>query len=70
MGPPAKKGVVRLQIHEGSWTLQPAAGGTHATYRVRIDLAGSLPAWMARGRTAQDIPRLFTSVREQLPYYR
>ena len=59
-GPPPHQGVVRVSIHEGHWTLQPIADGqaTHARYQVHLDLAGSLPAWMARSGAAKEIPAL------------
>lgn len=67
-GPPAQKGVVRVVVHEGRWTLAPSAGGqaTHATYQVRLDLAGTLPDWMARSGTAKEIPALFEGLRRQV----
>jgi hypothetical protein len=70
-GPP-EKGVVRVPVHEGSWHLEAIDGGrrTHATYRFKMELGGSLPMWMARGRAAKDVPALFDAIRKQTPYYR
>lgn len=67
-GPPAQKGVVRVVVHEGRWLLTPSADGqaTHATYQVRLDLAGTLPDWMARSGTAKEIPALFEGLRRQV----
>jgi uncharacterized protein YndB with AHSA1/START domain len=69
-GPP-DKGVVRVPLHEGSWTLEPLDGGrrTHAVYRFRMELGGSLPMWMARGRAAKDVPALFEAIRGQTKFY-
>jgi uncharacterized protein YndB with AHSA1/START domain len=69
---PPDKGVVRVPLHEGSWTLQPLDGGqrTHAVYRFKMELGGSLPMWMARGRAAKDVPALFDAIRGQTKYYR
>jgi len=69
-GPP-EKGVVRVPLHEGSWHLDPVDGGrhTHAIYRFRMELGGSLPMWMARGRAAKDVPALFDAIRNQTRYY-
>ena len=69
-GPP-DKGVVRVPVHEGSWQLQAIDGGrrTHAIYRFRMELGGSLPMWMARGRAAKDVPALFEAIRAQTKYY-
>lgn len=71
-GPPVPKGVVRVPVHEGSWQLEPVDGGTHtrALYRFRMELGGSLPMWMARGRASKDVPALFTAIRGQARFYR
>jgi uncharacterized protein YndB with AHSA1/START domain len=71
-GPPSPKGVVRIPLHEGSWTLQPLDGGTrtHAVYRFRMELGGHLPMWMARGRAGKDVPDLIEAIRNQVRYYR
>jgi hypothetical protein len=67
-GPAPRSGVVRVRVHEGSWRLLPRDGGraTHAIYRFHLDLAGSLPGWMGRGRARQDVPALFEGVARQL----
>jgi uncharacterized protein YndB with AHSA1/START domain len=68
---PPDKGVVRVPLHEGSWLLEAVDGGrhTHAVYRFRMELGGSLPMWMARGRAAKDVPALFESIRAQTKFY-
>ena len=69
-GPP-DKGVTRVPVHEGGWVLEPIDGGrrTHAIYRFKMELGGSLPMWMARGRAAKDVPALFDAIRRQTQYY-
>jgi hypothetical protein len=59
--------VVRVATHEGSWRLDPIDGGrrTHATYELKLDLAGSLPSWLGRGRAGKDVPALFDAIRHQ-----
>ena len=71
-GPGPRSGVVRVAVHEGEWRFDPVDGGraTRARYRFRLDLAGSVPAWMGRGRAARDVPALFDAIRRQLPSYR
>jgi hypothetical protein len=71
-GPPKKDGVVRLATHSGGWYLEPIDGGraTHAVYRFHIDLGGSFPSWMGKGRAGKDVPNLFENVRNQLQYYK
>jgi Polyketide cyclase / dehydrase and lipid transport len=70
-GPAPREGVVRVNVHEGSWRLEPIRGGaaTHAIYQFRLDLAGSFPAWMGRGQAGKDLPQLFDNIRAQLQYY-
>ena len=70
-GPAHRSGIVRVNLHEGGWRLEPIDGGraTHATYQFRLDLAGSLPGWMGRGRAGKDIPALFENIRNQIRYY-
>jgi hypothetical protein len=67
-GPAERHGVVRVRVHEGGWRLEPTDGGraTHARYVLHLDLAGSLPGWMSRGRAAKDVPSLFEALRRQL----
>ncbi len=67
-GPPERGDAVRICRHVGSWQLKPMLGGlfTRARYQVTIDLAGTLPKWMARGGAADEIPALFASIRKTL----
>ncbi len=67
-GPAPRRGVVRVNVHEGGWDLLPIDGGraTHAVYRFRIDLAGSFPSWMGRGAAARDVPALFQALRREV----
>jgi hypothetical protein len=70
-GPGPRDGVVRVQTHEGMWRLQPTADGrgTHATYYVHLDLAGSLPGWMGKSRAGKDVLGLFDQIRNQTRWY-
>jgi uncharacterized protein YndB with AHSA1/START domain len=70
-GPAPQEGAVRVATHEGLWELTPVAGGTRtrARYFFHLDLGGSLPGWMAKGRAGKDVPRLFDQIRDQLKYY-
>jgi len=67
-GPGPVDGVVRIPVDEGGWQLVPIEGGrgTRARYSLRLDLAGSLPKWLGRGRAGSDIPDLFETFRKQL----
>jgi Polyketide cyclase / dehydrase and lipid transport len=67
-GPAPRKGAVRVSTLTGGWDLMPTRGGTatHAVYRVRIDMAGSIPQWMVSGGAAKDLPKLFEGIRKQV----
>ncbi|HZS35237.1 MAG TPA: SRPBCC family protein [Polyangia bacterium] len=71
-GPPPVEGVVRVTLNEGGWKLYATGGGkaTYAVYRFRLDLAGSVPRWMGKGRAGKEVAHLFESIRDQTQYYR
>ncbi len=71
-GPPVVREAVRVTDHQGGWRLEPRDGGraTHAVYRFHMDLAGSVPSWLGKGRAAEDITHLFGNIEKQLPAYR
>lgn len=71
-GPAEVPDVVRVRDHAGGWRLEPLDGGrrTHAVYRFHLDLAGSVPMWLGKGRAAEDVIRFFQSLGAQLPAYR
>jgi hypothetical protein len=71
-GPAPVPGVVRVSTNENSFRLEPTDGGrsTHAVYRIHIDMAGSVPAWMAKSQASADIPEFFVNLSKQLPNYR
>ncbi len=66
-GPQPRSGVVRVPVNEGGWKLTPTDGGrrTHAVYELKLDLAGSVPSWLGRGRAGKDLPALFDQVNRQ-----
>ncbi len=67
-GPAKRDGVVRIPLDEGGWILTPTDGGrtTHARYSLKLDLAGSLPKFLGRGRAGSDLPDMFETFRRQL----
>ncbi|APR74784.1 Collagenase [Minicystis rosea] len=71
-GPAPVSGVIRISTNETSWRLEPIDGGrsTRAVYRIHIDMAGSVPTWMAKGQASSDIPDFFANLGKQLPSYR
>lgn len=63
-GPAPRDGIVRVSHHRGGWELLPMSGGKETLLRleVRIDLAGSVPKWMAKSSAGEELPELFSSV--------
>lgn len=73
LGPPPKKGILRVKVCEGSWLLEPeTAESTRATYSVYTDTGGSLPAFLANIASELAIRKVFAAVRRQVkdPKYR
>jgi hypothetical protein len=64
--PPARKGIVRINVNEGYWLLEPREGGakTFATYYVFTDPGGSLPKWIVNRANATAVPDVFKSIRK------
>jgi len=66
LGPAEKKGVTRVKVTEGSWLLEPAAGGkTRATYTIYSDSGGGIPTMILNSANKTAIPKLFEAVRKQ-----
>ncbi|MBW2522886.1 MAG: hypothetical protein JRI23_01860 [Deltaproteobacteria bacterium] len=63
-GPGPRDGIVRVSHHRGGWELLPVAKGKETLLRleVRIDLAGSVPKWMAKSSAGEELPDLYSSV--------
>jgi hypothetical protein len=60
-GPPSVDGVIRLELNEGSWVLEEIDGGrrTRATYRLRIDPRGDVPAFIMSTAMKMQVPELY-----------
>ncbi len=51
---PHKKGIVRIPLLEGYWTIKPAAGDSvEVSYQVKNDPGGMIPNWMANYSTSE-----------------
>jgi hypothetical protein len=63
-GPAARDGIVRVTRQRGAWDLvaMPDGKGTLARYELRIDLGGSIPLWMVKPHSAEELPQLFADV--------
>jgi len=65
--PPKKAGVVRINLCQGSWLLEPEGPEkTRATYSVYTGIGGIIPSFIANhfGQTA--IEKIFAAVRERV----
>jgi hypothetical protein len=60
---PRQGKMVRITTLEGTWQLTPTDQGTHAIYRVCMDLGGSVPKGMVRNGSAKEIPDIFKAFR-------
>ena len=67
LGPAEKPGVVRVNVCDGGWLLEPnGANKTRATYSVYTDTGGLIPAFVANHVSQIGIGRLFEAVRKQV----
>ena len=67
LGPPEKKGVVRVKLCEGKWLLEPdGATKTRATYSIYTDTGGFIPSFIANRVSMTGITKLFAAVRKQV----
>lgn len=67
LGPPEKKGVVRVKVCEGKWLLEPDGTiKTRATYSLYTDTGGLLPSFIANRVSQTGISRLFAAIRKQV----
>jgi uncharacterized protein YndB with AHSA1/START domain len=65
-GPPPRDGAVRLDVVEGSWTLEKIDGThTRATYMLLTDPGGNIPSWMANKANTTSLPDLMNAVRQR-----
>jgi hypothetical protein len=67
-GPKPIDGVVRIEILEGHWVLEPVDGGkkTKATYWVYTSPGGSIPTFIANAANNTAVPNLYEAVRNRL----
>jgi hypothetical protein len=66
-GPPEQRGVVRVNLCEGSWLLEPTGpNGTRATYMVYTDSGGAIPKFIKETGSQIGIRKLFAAIRKQV----
>ena len=67
LGPPEKKGIVRVKLCEGKWLLEPdGATKTRATYFIYTDTGGFIPSFIANHVSVTGITKLYAAVRKQV----
>ena len=66
-GPPEKRGVVRVNLCEGSWLLEPTGPNTtRSTYIVYTDSGGMIPKFIKETGSQIGIRKLFAAIRKQI----
>jgi len=66
-GPPEKRGVIRVNLCEGSWLLEPSGpNSTHATYHIYTDSGGLIPSFIKEQAGPAGIRKLFDAIRKQV----
>jgi hypothetical protein len=67
LGPPQKPGVVRVNLCDGSWLLEPTGPNTtRATYTIYTDSGGAIPAFIKNTGSQVGIRKLFAAIRKQV----
>ena len=66
-GPPEKRGVIRVNLCDGSWLLEPVGPNTtRATYLVYTDSGGMIPKFIKESGSQIGIRKLFAAIRKQI----
>jgi hypothetical protein len=67
LGPPKKPGVVRVNLCDGSWLLEPTGPNTtRATYMIYTDSGGAIPRFIKDTGSQIGIRKLFAAIRKQV----
>jgi hypothetical protein len=67
LGPPEKKGIVRVKLCEGKWLLEPdGSSKTRATYFIYTDTGGFIPSFIANRVSVTGITKLYAALRKQV----
>ena len=67
LGPPEKSGVVRVNLCDGSWLLEPTGPNTtRATYKIYTDSGGAIPRFIKDTGSQMGIRKLFAAIRKQV----
>ena len=64
---PERKGVVRMPLLRGSWTIEPLdAARSRVVYQVAVNPGGRLPGWLVRRGAVGALPDVIEQVRRRL----
>ena len=67
LGPAEKPGVLRVNVCEGGWLLEPNRdGSTRATYSIFTDSGGTLPPFVANNGSRIAIRKVYDAIRKQV----
>jgi hypothetical protein len=67
LGPPEKRGVIRVVLCDGSWLLEPLGPNTtRATYMIYTDSGGWIPKFIKESGSQVGIRKLFAAIRKQV----
>jgi hypothetical protein len=68
---PERKGVVRMPLLRGSWTITPLdAARSRVVYQLAVDPGGRLPRWLVRRGAVGALPDVIDRVRRRLEHER
>jgi ribosome-associated toxin RatA of RatAB toxin-antitoxin module len=64
---PARRGIVRIPMLRGSWTIEPLdARRSRVVYQVAVNPGGRLPGWLVRRGAVRALPDVIEHVRRRL----
>ena len=64
---PERKGIVRMPLLRGSWTIEPLdAMRSRVVYQVAVNPGGRLPGWLVRRGAVSALPDVIEQVRRRL----
>ena len=67
LGPEQRPGIIRVNLCEGSWTLEPTGpNSTRATYMVYTDSGGAIPEFVKNIGSQIGIRKIFAAIRKQV----
>ncbi len=67
LGPAEKPGVLRVNVCEGGWLLEPHdSGATRAVYTIYTDGGGTIPPMLANNGSRVAIRKIFEAIRKQV----